>query len=198
MTGLDSKDQFTVGFIRGPHGLTGEFKVESASGFYDHIAVLQEVTLRLGMQEKVYKVDNVSWNGTTFYMKLAGIDSAEDAAKLNRYEIRVPREYAKPLEKDEWYVEDLKQCSLIFKDKDGLVDGTTPIMVGSITDVLEGGASDLLEVSISESCSILADNIKKTASGKPRTVLIPMNKQFIGKVDVKNKTIELMHLWILE
>ena len=31
-----------------------------------------------------------------------------------------------------------------------------------------------------------------------RTVLVPFNEQFIGKVDVKNGTIQLMHLWILE
>ena len=195
---LDSKNQLTVGFVRGSHGLTGEFKVESASGYYEHIAILKEVTLRLNNLEKVYTVEDINWNGINLYMKLAGVDTAEEAAKLNKAEIRVPRKYAKPLGKDEWYIEDLKMCSLIYEDKDGLADGTAPIVVGSITDVLEGGAGDLLEVSISESCSILADNIKKTSSGKTRVVLVPLNKKYIGKVDIENKTIELMHLWILE
>jgi len=27
---------------------------------------------------------------------------------------------------------------------------------------------------------------------------VPFNKEFIGKVDMKNKTVQLMHLWILE
>jgi len=70
--------------------------------------------------------------------------------------------------------------------------------IGTITDVLEGGAGDLLEISLSESCSILADNIKKTSSGKPRRVLVPLNREHIGKVDIEARTIQLMHLWILE
>ena len=48
-------DQLTVGFVRGAHGLTGEFKVESASGFYEHIAVLKEVTLRNEDRQKVFR-----------------------------------------------------------------------------------------------------------------------------------------------
>ena len=35
----------TVGFVRGSHGLTGEVRIESASGRYEHIAALKEVTL---------------------------------------------------------------------------------------------------------------------------------------------------------
>ena len=45
-------DQLTVGFVRGAHGLTGEFKVESASGYYEHIEALKEVTLRNGEQTR--------------------------------------------------------------------------------------------------------------------------------------------------
>ena len=101
--------------------------------------------------------------------------------------------------KDEWYVADLVKCTLVYESKDGLAgENAGLIEIGTITDVLEGGAGDLLEVSLSESCNILADNIKKTASGNPRKVLVPLNKEHIGKVDMKTGTIQLMHLWILE
>ena len=49
----------TVAFVRGPHGLSGEFKVESASGRYEHIAQLKEVALRLKGQTTLYKVERV-------------------------------------------------------------------------------------------------------------------------------------------
>ena len=45
---------------------------------------------------------------------------------------------------------------------------------------------------------LLEDSVKKTSSGKPRTVLIPFNATHVGKVDVEAKTVQLMHLWILE
>ena len=55
-----------------------------------------------------------------------------------------------------------------------------------------------MEVVLSESCSLLDDSVKKTSSGKPRTVLVPFNDTHVGKVDVEGKTVQLTHLWILE
>lgn len=195
-------EELAVGFIRGPHGIAGEFKVESTSGEYDHIAVLEEVTLRHGSDRKICKVESAEAGNSTLYMKVAGIESPEDVRKYIGWEIVVPRDKAAPLNKDEWYIEDLKQCSLLYENKtevNGLAAEAAPAeKVGTITDVLEGGAGYLLEVSLSESCSLLAEDIKKTASGKARTVLVPFNKDFIGKVDVKDRTVQLMHLWILE
>ncbi|WP_407435629.1 ribosome maturation factor RimM [Treponema sp.] len=192
-------DQLTVGFVRGTHGLTGQFKVESASGFYEHIETLKEVTLRHGEQVKTFKVESTEPTNQTLYMKLEGVDSPEEAKQLNGWDIRVPRKFAKPLSKDEWYIADLLKCTLIYESKDGLAGENSGLYeIGTITDVLEGGAGDLLEISLSESCSILADNIKKTSSGKPRRVLVPLNREHIGKVDIEARTIQLMHLWILE
>ncbi|MBQ0002092.1 MAG: 16S rRNA processing protein RimM [Treponema sp.] len=192
-------DQLTVGFVRGTHGLSGEFKVESASGFYEHIEALKEVTLRNGDQSRTYRVESAEIGNQTLYMKLEGVNSPEEAKKLNGWDIRVSRKFAKPLSKDEWYIADLIDCTLIYESKDGL-DGVSAGLyeIGTITDVLEGGSGDLLEVTLSESCSILAENIKKTSSGKPRKVLVPLNNEHVGKVDVKARTIQLMHLWILE
>lgn len=196
---VNLEDQLTVGFVRGPHGLTGEFKVESASGYYEHIEQLKEVTLRNGEQTRVFKVESAQAASSTLYMKLEGVNTPEEAKKLNGWDIRVSRKFAAPLAKDEWYVADLLKCTLVYEGKDGLAgENAGLIEIGTITDVLEGGAGDLLEVSLSESCNILADNIKKTSSGKPRKVLVPLNKEHIGKVDMKTGTIQLMHLWILE
>lgn len=194
-------EQMIVGFVRGSHGLSGEFKVESASGEYEHIEVLKEVTLRHNGDQKNCKVEYAEAGNGTLYMKLAEINSPEEVRKYNGWEIVVPRKYAAPLQEGEWYIEDLKQCSLIYygENKDGLAEGSAPAeTVGTVTDVLEGGGGYLLEVSLSENCNILADNIKYDASGKIRSVLIPFRKQYLGKIDVEKQEIVLMHLWILE
>ena len=193
------KAQLIVGFIRGSHGYSGECKVESASGEYEHLLNLKEVTLQHGNEKKETKVESVSLGCNTAYVKFAGINSDEDIRKYNRWEIVVPRKYCKPLKKDEWYIEDLRNCSLIYEEKGDSASLNAPAqVVGTITDVLEGGAGYLLEVSISESCNCISEDLKKTSSGKPRTVLIPFNNEHVGKVDVKKGTIQLMHLWILE
>ena len=54
-----------VGFIRGAHGVSGEFKVESASGYYEHIAALKEVTLRKGTESKKCRVESAFSLSTT-------------------------------------------------------------------------------------------------------------------------------------
>ena len=182
------KAQLVVGFIRGTHGFSGECKVESASGEYEHLLDLKEVTLVQGEQSREAKVESVSLGNAVAYVKFEGIDSDEAVIKYRNWGIKVPRKYCKPLNKDEWYIEDLRECSLIYEGKDApatlIAPGSKYAVMGKITDVMEGGGGNLLEVSLAESCD--------------RKVLVPFNNQFIGKVDIKNKTVQLMHLWILE
>ena len=196
----------TVGFVRGSHGLTGEVRIESASGRYDHIAVLKEVTLvQKGISAK-YAVENARVAGNVLYMKFAGVDSPEAAKKLNGAALQTSRENACPLKEGEWYVEDLKKCSLVyFGEENGLGNDVAPTddirsrsVVGSITDVLEGGAGELLEVLLSEDCDVLKEEVKLNANKKPRTVYVPFNETHVGKIDIPNKSVQLMHLWILE
>ena len=191
------KAHLVVGFIRGSHGFSGECKVESSSGEYEHLLKLKEVTLRHGEFYKETKVESVSLGNAIAYVKFKGIDSDSDVQKYNRWEIEVPRKYCKPLKKDQWYIEDLRNCSLVYEGDDpATLDA--PTVVGTITDVLEGGAGYLLEVSLSESCSCISDDVKYSPDGQVRTVLVPFRNEFVGKVDIKNGTIQLMHLWILE
>ena len=81
----------------------------------------------------------------------------------------------------------MKGCSLIWNDERAAA-GTAPTVVGTITDVLEGGAGYLLEVSISESCTVLSDDLKRTSCGKARKALVPLNLNHICNVNVKEKT----------
>ena len=70
--------------------------------------------------------------------------------------------------------------------------------VGIVTNVMEGGSGYLVEISLSESCELLDSKVKFTKSGKLRSVFVPFKNEFIGEVDVENKKMQLMHLWILE
>ena len=193
-------EQFVVGIVRGTHGVSGEFKVESTSGEYDHFYHMDEVTITDGTNSRLVKIESVKEGNNVLYMKLAGINSPEDAAKFNRWEIVVPREKAHKLQKDEWYIEDLKGSSVWYKDTAGV---TAPArddnsVVGTVTNVLEGGSGYLVEIKLSESCRLLGDDIKFNRKGKVNTVYVPFKDEFIGKINIEEKTMQLMHLWILE
>lgn len=194
-------EEFVVGIVRGSHGVLGEFKVESTSGDYSHFANMKEVTLTDGVKKLKCKVESVREGGNTLFMKVSGIDTPEKAKEYNKWNIVVPREDAHPLEKNEWYIEDLKGCSVFYED--GLAKSAPASLpqdkvVGTVTDVLEGGAGYLVEISLSESSNLLSEDLKHTSSGKVRSVLVPFNKEFIGTVDVEKRMMGLMHLWILE
>lgn len=193
-------EQFVVGIVRGTHGVSGEFKVESTSGEYDHFYHMDEVTITDGTNSRLVEIESVKEGNNVLYMKLAGINSPEDAAKFNRWEIVVPREKAHKLQKDEWYIEDLKGSSVWYKDTAG---DTAPALddnsvVGTVTNVLEGGSGYLVEIKLSESCRLLGDDIKFNKKGKVNTVYVPFKDEFIGKINIEEKTMQLMHLWILE
>lgn len=200
-------EHFVVGIVQGPHGLLGEFKVESTSGEYEHFSRIKEVTLTDGNASQVFSVEYTKEAAQTLYMKLVGIDSPEKALRFNRWHIVVPRKYARPLQKGEWYIEDLKGCAVWYGQTDQHKEAaqkkaqivlSKENTVGKVTNVLEGGQGYLVEIVLSEGCTLLAQDIKCTKSGNPRTVYVPFKDQFIGAVDVEAKTMQLMHLWILE
>ena len=197
-------EQFVVGIVRGTHGIAGEFKVESTSGEYGHFADMEEVALVYGEEKRQFKVESTREAATTLYMKLVGINTPEEAAKFNRWQIVVPRKNAHQLQKDEWYIEDLKGCLVWYKDE--AAENTATVMsgledsdvVGTVTDVTEGGSGYLVEISLSEGCRFLSNDVKYTKGGSPRTVFVPLSYRFLGDIDVENKRMRLMHLWILE
>ena len=195
----ENESTLVIGIIRSSHGIAGKFKVESTSGECEHFFKLDEVTVRSksengSISERKFKVESVEGNERSLLMKLKGIETPEEAKKFQGAEIAVSRDKACPLKKDEYYVEDLKQCKLVY-DKAGKglqkIETDETIVVGIITDVLEGGSGKLLEVELSESLETMPDSAGKR-------VLVPFNKEFIGTVDIKDKVVQLMHLWILE
>ena len=173
-------DWLITGRVRGTFGLEGFIKIESCSGEYEHFLNLKEIKLQLPSKgtetqppELFYQVEECVVRNTDALLKLRGIDSPEAAKKLHGADILVPRDMACPLERGEFYINDLCNSDLVYKGNS----------VGTIADVVEGGGGLLLEVS-------------EAATG--RTVYIPFRSQFIGKINIPAKQIELMHRWILE
>ena len=173
-------DWLITGRVRGTFGLEGFIKIESCSGEYEHFLNLKEIKLQLPSKgtetqppELFYQVEECVVRNADALLKLRGIDSPEAAKKLHGADILVPRDMACPLERGEFYINDLCNSDLVYKGNS----------VGTIADVVEGGGGLLLEVS-------------EAATG--RTVYVPFRSQFIGKINIPVKQVELMHRWILE
>ncbi len=160
-----AEELLTVGVVTGTHGVGGELKVKSYSGFSEHILVLREALFRKGREEKRLRLDSVRPQPAGVILKIAGVDSPEQARRFVGYEIWVPRPQAARLLDGEYYAADLCLCSLWFGEEE----------IGSVRSVWEGGASELLEV-----------------QGKAgRTFLVPFIDHFIGNVQLEKRKIFL-------
>lgn len=166
------KDLMVIGRLGSPFGILGFLRVHSYSGETGHFGNLSEVLLDRDGERTRLRVEEIRVNAHDVFMRLSGCSSPEDARAWVGWEILVPRSLASPLGPGEYYIADLEGCALTFKGS----------RVGTILAVQEGGGASLLEV--------------KKDSGK--TVLLPFRNEFIGRVDIQARELELLVDWILE
>jgi 16S rRNA processing protein RimM len=195
------KDSFVIGRLGAPKGVRGDLKVKSYSGESAHFLGIKEAELigddkasgiasgiaSGGARKLRLKVLRVNpGNGSdSLTMAFEGYPSPETARELTGMEIVVPRAQAAPLGPDEWYVADLVGLSLVVEGK----------KVATVRSVLEGGADPWLEVEkIPEtSPSLGSSGAARTAKRNTEGIsLVPFRKIFVGEVDLKAGTIELL------
>ncbi len=161
-----------VGVVRATHGLDGMLRVESLSGESGHFALLGEVTLAGNGRLDIRRVESVSSFGASVIMKFAGVDRVNDAKALVGAELWVRRENAAPLGNDEFYYRDLCQCSIILNGE----------VVGRVKAISAAAGRDLIEIELKDE----------------RVVLVPFQDEFIGRVSLEERLVELKTAWILE
>lgn len=180
------QDHLVIGILQAPYGLKGELKVRSLSGEVDHFLRLEGRTVALrpvidgrpGATVQERAVETVRVVEPHLLVKFAGFDSPEKARALTGCEMLVPRSQAAGLEDGEYYIADLVGCGLVFQGA----------VLGTIKSVWESGAHEMLEVRIDD------PNEEKGW----RVVQVPFCAPFVGAVDVKAKSVELLVDWILE
>ena len=171
------RTHFALGLVGPPFGLNGFVKIKSLSGELEHFFNLKEVYLRKDEKEESAKIGEILIQGegknASLLIRFEGIDNPETAKKLAGAEIIAGREYAAPLKKGEYYVEDLKGLEVVNKDGE---------ILGEIINITEGGGGNMAEI--------------KLLSGDVR--LAPFRSEFFGDVDLKDGKIVLTEPWILE
>lgn len=181
-------ERFIAGIAGAPFGLDGRIKIQSLSGEEDHILALKKAVFRgLDGVEREYAVEAAFRR--PFSLKLAGINSPEAAKTLKGAEILVNRADAAPLNKGEFYIEDLKGLAVYLRAGDvsaagevSTVGGTEAAAVGEITGMIEGGGGFLAELTLK--------------NGKKH--LVPFRNEFFGDIDLEKGRAELLESWILD
>ena len=159
------KDKIAIGKILTAHGIKGFVKAETLSGETEHFKSLKEVFINRKNAAECLNIEKVTIAHKHVLIKFTGIDTPEKAKLLSNLYLWTEKENACRLNKGEYYLKDICSCIVYLKNK----------RVGRVKSVLAGGNSDNLE--------ILLDNGK--------TVIIPFMNHFVGKVNIKEKKIEI-------
>jgi 16S rRNA processing protein RimM len=178
------RDTVSIGRLGAPKGVRGDLKVHSHSGESAHFRKLKEVELlsesaAAGAAAKKLrvKISRIEGEGPSLTIAFEGYASPEAARVLTGMEIIVPRSAASPLRPNEWYVDDLVGLALVDASEPGR-------KLAVVRSILEGGAEPWLEV------------VRLHESGSHRgaegAAIIPFRKEFVGAVDLKAGTIELL------
>ncbi len=174
------QEYLSVGCIVNTHGIRGELKVLPSTSDVDRFEYLYSFLVdtspgSAGKGDRIapdartplkeYKVESVRYHKNAVLLKLHGVDDMTSAEALKGREMWIPREEARELEEDEWFI-----CDLI-----GMTVRENGFVLGTLTEVLETGSNDVY--------------IVKDAQN--REILIPALKDVILDVDLEAKLMEV-------
>jgi len=174
-------EKFIIGLVGAPFGVKGFVKVNSCSGEIGHLLKLKSAVISKDGKEQALQIEEIAPASPPVLMRFAGIDSPEKAKTLNGAQLIAGREQAAPLGDDEFYIEDLKGLQVISSGAEGEKSASEAI-IGTITDIIEGGGGELAEI--------------KLSNGEKR--LVPFRKEFFSEICPQKGKVVLKELWILE
>lgn len=159
-------EYFEIGLVSNTHGLKGELKVRPYTENAKRFDKIRKVLIKKSENSfEEYEVQSVRYQKDIVLLKLKGIDDIEIAEKLKTQSLFIPREDAKELDKNEFFIADLIGCDIYENEE----------KVGVLTDIFTAGAADVYVVK---------------RSGK-KDLLLPALESIIKSVDIENKKIDV-------
>ncbi len=155
-----------VARIVSPQGNRGEVKAEIVTDYPDRFA--STTAVYIGLEHRRYELERFRFQDGAVVLKLRGVDTMDDAAKLRGALVEVPEEEAVKLPPDSYFWHQIIGLRVF------TVEGE---LLGKIDEILETGANDVYVV-----------------HGPKGELLIPAIKQVVKEVKPESgtMTVELM------
>lgn len=158
------EEYFEIGQIVNTSGLKGILKIKPFTDDIKKFSNLKTIYIKTKSGLTEFKIEQVRYVKNMVMLKLAGIDTIEEAEKYRNLYIKILRDQEEELEEGSYYVVDILGCK---------VNTDANQELGKIVDVFQTGSNDVYVV--------------KDEQGKQ--ILLPAIKEVIKNVDVKNKII---------
>ncbi len=158
------EEYFEIGKIVNTSGIKGILKIKPFTDDIKKFSNLKTIYIKTKSGLTEFKIEQVRYVKNMVMLKLAGIDTVEEAEKYRNLYIKILRDQEEELEEGSYYVVDILGCK---------VNTDANQELGKIVDVFQTGSNDVYVV--------------KDEQGKQ--ILLPAIKQVIKNVDIKNKII---------
>lgn len=156
---------YLIGYILKPQGIKGEIKVESVSPDPARFKSLKQIYIQKETLQ-LYAVGSVRISSRFVFLKLAGVDTRNEADLLRGAEIVIPEADLIDLDDDEYFVHDLVGCRVADEQNND---------IGELTGIMQNTSNDIY--------------VLTTADG--REILLPAVRDVVRKVDLKQKLITI-------
>jgi 16S rRNA processing protein RimM len=143
-----------VGYILAPWGIRGEVKVEVVTDFPERFAPRKIVYLNT----RPLEIECCHPHKQHLVVKLATIDSVEDAEKLRGQDLTIPRSELYPLPEGQYYTFQIIGLKVVT---------TEGKLLGRITEIMTTGSNDVYIV-----------------EGKRGEILIPATEDVVKSIDL--------------
>ena len=121
-----------IGYLRRPHGVSGEIILDLHTDFPDRIKSGRKVLV--GEKHQPLTLDSVRIHGNSLLVRLRGIETPEEVGKYRNQWVYVKASEVPPLPEGKYY-----QYEMIGLDV--IDDGGNPL--GKLEEILETGANDV-------------------------------------------------------
>lgn len=146
-----------MGYVLRPHGLKGEVTLSLDDDFPEELDELDTFFVEAEERLVPYFIEHISTRGDRAFVKFEGVESAEEAAKISKSAVYLPKAFRRRSGPDKIFADELIGCR-IHHGSD---------ILGKVTGVMRAGSNQLLVV--------------EAEGGKE--VLIPVSSPFITEVD---------------
>lgn len=158
-------EYFAVGYVLKPQGIKGELKIEPLTDDMRRFDALDAILLKQGNLYTSIEIEKVRYMGNHVVLKLEGYDNRSSAEKLRDQYLWIPRNMARKLPEDTYFISDIIGCTVYtHMDK----------VLGSVIDVIYTGSNDVYVV-----------------DSEYGEILIPALKKVVREVDIKNRLIKI-------
>lgn len=160
------EDLLQVGVVTSPHGVHGEVKVFPTTDDVKRFSKLKQAVLETKKGKITVHVKSVKYFKNMVIVGFDEFDTMNDVETLRQCPLYVSRDNAVKLKKDEYFIADLIDFTVIDEERN---------LSGTLVDVMQTGANDVYSIKLDDG----------------REFLLPAIKECVLDIDIKERVMKI-------